>query len=39
LIPFDQDAQFVGREDIITIIDRKLEINRRVALSGIGGVG
>ena len=39
LMPFDQDAQFVGREDIIANIDHRLEIKRRVALAGIGGVG
>ena len=38
-MPFDQDAQFVGREDIIADIDHKLKIKRRVALAGIGGVG
>ncbi|KAI9858313.1 MAG: hypothetical protein M1813_007588 [Trichoglossum hirsutum] len=39
LVPFDRDPQFVGREDIITDINHKLEIKRRVALAGIGGVG
>lgn len=37
--PFDRDPQFLGREDIIADIDQKLESKRRVALSGIGGVG
>ncbi|MCJ1270174.1 hypothetical protein MMC22_010070 [Lobaria immixta] len=39
LVPFGQDNQFVGREDIISDIDRKLETEQRVALVGIGGVG
>jgi hypothetical protein len=39
LMPFDQDTQFIGREDIIASIDHKLKIRRRVALAGIGGVG
>jgi hypothetical protein len=38
-MPFGQDDQFVGREDIIASINHKLEIKRRVALAGIGGVG
>ncbi|KAI9869294.1 MAG: hypothetical protein M1813_000083 [Trichoglossum hirsutum] len=38
-MPFDRDTQFIGREDIIANIDRKLKIGRRVALAGIGGVG
>ncbi len=39
LVPFDRDANFVGREDVITQIDGAFEKSRRVALSGIGGVG
>ncbi|KAI4134497.1 MAG: hypothetical protein LQ347_001477 [Umbilicaria vellea] len=39
LVPFGQDNQFVGREDIISNIDGKLETEQRVALTGIGGVG
>ncbi|KAH0565985.1 hypothetical protein GP486_000612 [Trichoglossum hirsutum] len=38
-IPFDRDTQFVGREDVIADIDHKLNVRRRVALAGIGGVG
>jgi hypothetical protein len=38
-VPFDRDAKFIGREDIIKEIDRKFEVQRRVALAGIGGVG
>jgi len=39
LVPFDRDANFVGREDVITQTDDAFEKSRRVALSGIGGVG
>ena len=38
-VPFERDPKFIGREDIITEIDTKFEIQRRVALAGIGGVG
>ena len=38
-VPFERDSKFIGREDIITEIDRKFEVQRRVALAGIGGVG
>ena len=38
-VPFERDAKFIGREDIITEIDRKFEVRRRTALAGIGGVG
>jgi hypothetical protein len=38
-VPFDQDPKFIGREDIIKEIDQRFEANRRVAISGIGGVG
>ena len=39
LVPFSQDKQFVGREDMISDIEEKLETERCVALTGIGGVG
>jgi hypothetical protein len=39
MMPFDRDTQFVGREDIIADISYKLEVKRRVALAGTGGVG
>ncbi|KAL9114581.1 MAG: hypothetical protein Q9187_007434, partial [Circinaria calcarea] len=39
LVPFNRDNHFVGREDIISDIDEKLETEQRVALTGIGGVG
>jgi hypothetical protein len=38
-VPFERDSKFIGREDIITEIDRKFEVQRRVALASIGGVG
>ena len=39
LVPFVQDSQFVGREDIISNINEKFKTEQRVALTGIGGVG
>ncbi|MCJ1378166.1 hypothetical protein MMC17_001262 [Xylographa soralifera] len=39
VVPFSQDNHFVGREDIISDIDQKLETEQRVALTGIKGVG
>jgi hypothetical protein len=38
-VPFERDSKFIGREGIITEIDRRFEVQRRVALAGIGGVG
>ncbi|KAI9766209.1 MAG: hypothetical protein M1839_005011 [Geoglossum umbratile] len=38
-VPFERDLKFIGREDIIAEIDKRLEVQRRVALAGIGGVG
>lgn len=40
VMPFEQDYDFVGREEILE--DLRLKLNskhRRVALAGIGGVG
>ncbi|MCJ1240785.1 hypothetical protein MMC14_008789 [Varicellaria rhodocarpa] len=39
LVPFGQDNQFIGREDIISNIDETLQTEQRIALTGIGGVG
>jgi hypothetical protein len=39
IIPFDRDQKFIGREDVIEEIEQIFENRRRVALSGIGGVG
>ncbi|MCJ1246054.1 hypothetical protein MMC30_003258 [Trapelia coarctata] len=40
MVKYDQDPNFVGREDIINEIDRRFALRqRRVALTGIGGVG
>ena len=38
-VPFVRDPKFVGREDIMQDITNRLEIQRRVALCGIGGIG
>jgi hypothetical protein len=38
-VPFERDPKFVGREDLIAAIDQMFVENRKVALSGIGGVG
>ncbi|KAH8660872.1 hypothetical protein BGZ60DRAFT_456220 [Tricladium varicosporioides] len=38
-VPFVRDLKFVGREDIIQEITNRLEMKRRVALCGIGGIG
>ena len=38
-VPFERDSKFIGREDVITEIDKRFEVQRRVALAGIGGVG
>jgi hypothetical protein len=40
MVPFDRDETFVGRKDILEIIDQKTCASRRRAvLTGIGGVG
>ena len=39
LVPFSRDAQFVGRESNLGSIASGFETQRRVAISGIGGVG
>ena len=38
-LPFDRDKGFVGREEILTTIDRRLLVESRVAIAGIGGIG
>jgi hypothetical protein len=38
-VPFARDRTFVGRRDILNIIDQKLNAQRRAVLSGMGGVG
>lgn len=38
-LPFDRDKGFVGREKILTTIERRLLVESRVAIAGIGGVG
>lgn len=39
LVPFERDDKFIGRSELVSEIDRRLKIHRRVALAGIGGVG
>ena len=39
MLPFDRDSQFVGREEILVKIDVLSKQEKRMALTGIGGVG
>jgi hypothetical protein len=44
IVPFQRDSMFVGREDIITEVEKRLKQgasrnHTRVALVGLGGVG
>ena len=39
LVPFSRDPLFLGREDIMDSVDAKFKTERRVALTGVGGVG
>lgn len=39
MVPFVRDEKFVGREDILYQIEKRLQTQRRVSLAGIGGVG
>ena len=39
MIPYPKDPHFTSREDILDSIRIKFETERRVALTGIGGVG
>ena len=39
MVPFDRDANFVGRQEILHEIDIRFVDQRRVALAGMGGVG
>lgn len=39
LVPFERDRKFIGRSFIIQDIDLRIEMQRRVALCGIGGIG
>ncbi len=38
-IPFGQDHDFVGREDILDKLQQTFEFQNRLALVGMGGVG
>lgn len=39
LVPFSRDEHFVGRKDEIQSIESSFKFQKRVAISGIGGVG
>lgn len=39
VVPFPRDPLFLGREDIIDLVNTIFEGEQRVALTGIGGVG
>lgn len=39
IVPFSRDPLFLGRADIINLVDTKFKSERRIALTGIGGVG
>jgi hypothetical protein len=38
-VPFERDRQFVGRETILSRIERQVQNRYRVALYGLGGIG
>ena len=38
-LPFDRDEQFINRQGVLEQIKQKFELHRRVAISGMGGVG
>jgi nucleoid-associated protein YejK len=39
MVPFDRDTNFIGRKDILDELEAAYAKEKRVALSGIGGVG
>lgn len=40
IVPFARDNAFVGREDVLTEVEQRLQaVEGRAALAGIGGVG
>lgn len=39
VVPFSRDPLFLGRENVIDLVDAKFKSEHRVALIGIGGVG
>lgn len=39
MVPFERDLKYVDRPDIMLQLYKKLEVNRRAALAGLGGVG
>jgi hypothetical protein len=38
-VPFARDPKFIGRVDVIKEVTSQLEMRRRIALCGIGGIG
>lgn len=38
-VPFGRDANFIGREEIMQEITDRLELQHRIAICGIGGIG
>jgi hypothetical protein len=38
-VPFERDLKFIGRENILEQVGKRLEVQGRVAFAGIGGVG
>ena len=39
ILPFERDKQFIGREYVLTSIECLFQSQKRVAVTGIGGVG
>jgi hypothetical protein len=39
LLPFERDRQFVGREDILSQLEKHFQGRFRVSLYGLGGIG
>ena len=39
ILPFERDEHFINRQGVLEQIDQKFESDRRVAISGMGGVG
>ena len=39
MVPFSQDKSFINRAEIFDSIDKHMKQDRRLALSGTGGIG
>ena len=39
ILPFERDSHFIGRENVLASIGNTFQLQRRVAITGIGGVG